>query len=162
MKPEVNSGFVNSILSGEKPFNVNFMGFLEKNAAYNDYLNSSNIVIGMSGGEGWGLPEFTSVCLGKHSIIMNAHSYKDWASESNSTLVPPSIKVEAYDGLFFQKGSPFNQGNIFDFNEDQFIDACEKAIKKVSENKTNEEGFSLCQKFSKEKLLENIIKHATP
>lgn len=162
MKPEVNSGFVNNILSGEKPFNVHFLGFLEKNAAYNDYLNSSNIVIGMSGGEGWGLPEFTSVCLGKHSIIMNAHSYKDWASESNSTLVPPSIKVEAYDGLFFHKGSQFNQGNIFDFNEDQFIDACEKAIKKVSENKTNEEGFSLCQKFSKEKLLENIIKHATP
>ena len=48
------------------------------NTAYNDYLNSGDIIIGMSGGEGWGLPEFHSVALGKYGIILNAHAYKEF------------------------------------------------------------------------------------
>ena len=159
--PEMNNNIVNSIVYGQKPFNVNFVPFLEKNSAYNDLLNSSDIILGMSGGEGWGLPEFTSVALGKHSVIMNAHAYKDWATEENSVMINASGKIEAYDGMFFHKNAPFNQGSIFDFNEEEFIHACEKAIEKVKLSRTNENGLKLKDFFSKDKLLNNIIKYAS-
>lgn len=161
INPESNNNIIGSILSGDKPFNTHFLPFLEKNSSYNDFLNSADIVLGMSGGEGWGLPEFTSVCLGKHSVIMNAHSYRDWASISTSCLVDPSGKSEAYDGMFFHKGQPFNQGNIFDFDEDQFINACEIAVLKVEAGKNNSNGTELKDRFSKEKMLESIIKYAS-
>jgi hypothetical protein len=104
---------------------------MQKNNMYNDFLNSGNIILGMSGGEGWGLPEFQSVAIGKHAVILNAHAYKEWANENNSTLVEPNGKIEAYDGMFFHKDQPFNQGNIFDFDQNDFISACEKSIEKV-------------------------------
>lgn len=157
----LNNNAANYLLQGEKPFNVSFLPFLEKNSIYNDYLNSSDIVLGMSGAEGWGLPEFTSVCLGKHSVIMNAHSYKEWATESNSVLTEHSEKIEAYDGVFFHKNSPFNQGHIHDFNEDAFISSCEEAVKRVEKDRINHEGLKTKDLFSKEKLLDNVIRHAT-
>ena len=48
---------------GKEYFNINFLGMMQKNSLYNDFLNSGNIVLGMSGAEGWGLPEFQSVVL---------------------------------------------------------------------------------------------------
>lgn len=138
----------NKILDGKTIFNVTFLTHMPKNSIYNDFLNSSDIVIGMSGAEGWGLPEFQSVALGKHSVILNVTSYKEWANDANSVLVEPSGKIEVYDGKFFSKESPFNQGNIFDFNDDDFIDGCEKAIARVNKNKINEEGLKLQTQFS--------------
>lgn len=158
---EGNNNSVNNALKGDKPFNVNFLPFLEKNDAYNDFLNSADIILGMSGGEGWGLPEFNSSCLGKHSVMLDAHAYKDWIGHAGSETVQPSSKIEAYDGVFFHKGAPFNQGHIFDFNEDQFINACENAILKVKKNKVNESSINLKSAFSKEKFLDNIIKYAS-
>ena len=46
---EANNNVVNNILKGEKPFNVNFLPFLEKNSIYNDFLNSSDIILGKIG-----------------------------------------------------------------------------------------------------------------
>jgi hypothetical protein len=66
---------------------------MQSNETYNDYLNSGDIIIAMSGGEGWGLPEFHSLALGKHGVILNAHVYKDWANEENSCLVRKNIFV---------------------------------------------------------------------
>jgi hypothetical protein len=105
---------------------------MQKNVLYNDFLNSSNIVIGMSGGEGWGLPEFQSVALGKHGVILNSSGYQDWANEKNSVMVQPNGKEDSSDGVFFRKGGAFNQGNIFTFNEDEFIAGCEEAIERNS------------------------------
>jgi hypothetical protein len=130
---------------------------MQKNSVYNDFLNSADIIIGMSGGEGWGLPEFHSVALGKHSVILNAHAYKEWADEENSVLVEPNGKVEVYDNMFFHKGTPFNQGNIFDFDPDDFISACEKAIERVKANKLNNNGLKLQNIFTSEKLADNIL-----
>jgi hypothetical protein len=152
-----NNAIINNICEGKKIFNVGFLGFMGKNAIYNDFLNSGDIILGLSGGEGWGLPEFHSVGLGKHAVIMDAHSYKGWANEKNSTLVNPSGKIEAYDGMFFHKGHPFNQGNIFDYNEDEFIAACEEAIKKVEENRVNEEGLKIQEEFTVDKTLDRIL-----
>jgi len=161
LKPEDNNALINNILAGEKPFNISFIPFMQKNSIYNDYLNSANIILGCSGGEGWGLPEFTSVCLGKHAVIMNAHSYKEWADESNSVLINPCGKIPAYDGMFFHKGQPFNQGNIFDFNEDEFIFACEKAVARYESNPVNVNGEKLIEKFNSESFLDSIVSYAS-
>ena len=97
---------LNQILDGKNYFNINFLGMMQKNSLYNDFLNSGNIIIGMSGAEGWGLPEFQSVALGKHAVILNATAYKEWATEKNCVFVEPNGKEEAADGMFFKKGGP--------------------------------------------------------
>lgn len=158
LKPEDQTRIIGSFLGGKAYFNVQFLNFMPNNVMYNDYLNSADIVIGMSGGEGWGLPEFTSVALGKYGIILNAHGYKSWADKSNSILVEPTNKIDAYDNIFFHKGADYNQGKIFDFNPDDFISACELAIKKVESSRVNTLGLELQQNFSIEKFIENIEK----
>ena len=159
MKPEDQNNLISQTLEGKAYFNINFLPFMGQNKIYNDFLNSANVVLGMSGAEGWGLPEFHSVAMGKHAVIMNAHGYKSWANENNSVLVEPNSKIESYDGVFFHKGIPYNQGNIYDFDGDNFISACELAIKKVESNKLNKEGLKLQEEFTSEKLTENIISH---
>ncbi len=146
-----------SCVDGKPYFNVQFLSFLPSNKLYNDLLNSAHIVIAMSGGEGWGLPEFQSLCLGKHAVVLDAHAYKDWANKGNSTLVSPSKQMDSHDGFFFKKGSQFNQGSFYDFNEDEFINACEESIKKFKENNTNRAGVELKDKFSYKRTTEKII-----
>lgn len=157
LKEEDNRALCLSILENNNYYNISFLGHMQKNSIYNDYLNSGDIIIGMSGGEGWGLPEFQSIAMGKHGIILNAHAYKEWANVNNSTLVEPNGKIEAYDNMFFHKDQPFNQGNIFDFDPDEFIFACEKTIEKVKNNRLNSEGLKLQEQFSSEKLKQNIL-----
>jgi hypothetical protein len=157
MSQEENQKVIHELLEGKSFFNINFVGFMTSNEVYNDFLNSSNIVIGMSGGEGWGLPEFQSVAMGKHSVILNAHAHKDWANSDNSVLVSPSGKIDSHDGRFFMKGADFNQGQIFNWNEDDFISACEEAIKKVESNPLNEKGLELQKDFSYSNTLDKIL-----
>mgnify|MGYP001263023394 CR=1 FL=1 len=157
MNEEQNTRAQQSLTEGKSYFNLAFLKYMQSNAAYNDYLNSADIVIGMSGGEGWGLPEFQSVGLGKHAVILNAHAYKDWATPENAVLVEPSGKTEVYDGFFFRQGAPFNQGNIFSFEEDAFIEGCEQAIKRVESSKENSEGLKLQEEFTYEKTLEMLL-----
>ena len=157
LSPEDNNKFIHNALRGEQFFNINFLNYMGENEVYNDFLNAANIVLGVSGGEGWGLPEFHSVAIGKHGVIMNAHGYKEWATKDNSTLIEPSGKIDSQDGMFFHQGRNHNQGQIFDFNEDEFIAACEEAIKKVESNPVNKEGLKLQEEFTKEKLLTNIL-----
>lgn len=157
MNEEQNKQAVINILQGNKPFNVNFFPMMAENTVYNDFLNSADIILGLSGGEGFGLPEFQSIALGKHAVLLQAHAYKDWATDAMVTWVQPSGKVPAYDGLFFHKGQPFNQGNTFDFNEDEFIAACEKAIAKVEASKVNEAGLVLQTQYSKEAFTNAVL-----
>ena len=71
-------------------------------------------------------------------------------------MVDPTTKIEAYDGLFFKKGLEFNQGQIFDWSEDDFISACEEAIKRVESNRVNENGLKLQQDFTYKNTLSKI------
>ena len=158
LKAEDQQNLINSILEGKRYFNISFLGFMESNETYNDYLNSGDIIIGMSGGEGWGLPEFHSLALGKHGVILNAHVYKDWANEENACLVDSCGKIEAYDNMFFHKGAVTNQGNIYTFKEEDFIDACEKAIKRFESNKINENGLKLQEEYTSDNTLSQILK----
>jgi hypothetical protein len=157
---EQNNTVISSLLGGQTaPFNVNFMGFMQKNSQYNDFLNSADVILGLSGGEGWGLPEFHSVAMGKHAVILNCSGYKGWANEKNAVLVEPSGKIPAYDKLFFQQGAPYNQGSIFDFDEDSFVSGCEKAIARVEKNRVNKEGTKLKEEFTYPKTLDSILDH---
>lgn len=153
-----NQQIIAQIINNNKPFNVNFYPFFKKNSEYNDFLNSANVVIGL-GTESYGLPEFTSVAMGKYGIILNANGYKSWANENNTILVNPNGKKPAYDGMFFHQGQIYNQGNIFTWGEDEFISACELAIKKVESNPINTEGLKLQQQFNKKDFVDNIIKY---
>tara|TARA_B100000519_G_scaffold203156_1_gene224412 strand:- start:5046 stop:6137 length:1092 start_codon:yes stop_codon:yes gene_type:complete len=157
LKSEDFSRAINEVLEGKSYFNVNFLGSMQKNSLYNDYLNSSNIVIGVSGGEGWGLPEFQSVALGKYSVILNATGYKEWANEDNSVLLNPNGKKDSHDGVFFHKGGQFNQGKFYTFDEDEFIDACEQAVEKFKSNPVNENGLKLQEKFTYKNTVDKII-----
>ena len=143
---------------GKNYFNINFQGMMQKNSLYNDFLNSGNIILGMSGAEGWGLPEFQSIALGKHGVILNTTSYKDWATPENAILVEPSGKIDSEDGIFFKKGNPFNQGQIYDFNEDAFIEGCEKAVERYKESPVNTEGLNLQEQFPYSNTVDQITK----
>lgn len=128
------------------------------NETYNEYLNSADIVIGMSGGEGWGLPEFQSVAMGKHSVMLNCNGYKSWANDNNSVLIEPDKKIPAADGVFFNEGGETNQGSIFTFNEESFLNGCEKALERYRDNKKNEEGLKLQEEFTVSKTFDAILK----
>lgn len=151
LKPEDNEKIAMALTEGKKYFNVNFLGFMPKNDIYNDFLNSGDIILSMSGGEGWGLPEFQSVALGKHSVTLNASGYKGWANEKNSVLIEPTEKIPAYDGMFFHEGQPWNQGKIYDFDENDFLNGCDEAVERFRVSKINEEGLKLQSDFSYEK-----------
>jgi hypothetical protein len=144
------------IVNNKKPFNVGFYPLMSENLVYNEFLNSADIILGLSGAEGFGLPEFQSIALGKHAVLLKAHAYKDWATDDMVSWVNPSGKIPAYDGFFFQQGQPFNQGNIFDFNEEEFLAACESAIARVRKERINKAGLTLQETFSKEKFVENV------
>jgi glycosyltransferase involved in cell wall biosynthesis len=154
---EDNQKITAAMTQGQKFFNVNFFGYMTKNTLYNDFLNSADVILGMSGGEGWALPEFQSVAMGKHAVILNASAYKEWADEINSVLVNPSGKIPVYDGMFFQEGTPYNQGNIYDFNEDEFIAACEQVVERVKISRTNKDGLALQHRFTYEKTTDAIL-----
>jgi glycosyltransferase involved in cell wall biosynthesis len=158
--PQDNNAAVGQILENQKYFNVQFFPVMDRNSQYNDYLNSAHIVLGCSGGEGWGLPEFQSVCLGKHAVILDARGYKDWANEDVAVMLPKKGKIDAYDGMFFKEGEDFNQGFVADWDEDDFISACEEAIRRVENNVNNDEGEKLKDVFTYEQTLnaiENIL-----
>lgn len=157
VSPEDNNALIAQALQGKRYFNINFLGFMDDNLSYNDFLNSGDIIIGMSGGEGWGLPEFQSVAMGKHSVILNGHGYKEWATSENSVLVEPKGTVPVYDGMFFKEGAISNQGNILNWQEDDFVSACELAIKRVQANKVNEAGLKLQEDFSEKKSLDRLL-----
>lgn len=154
---KLNQQEFNNIL-GEKTFNIKMLPYMPKNTVYNDFLNSASVIIGMSGGEGIDMPVLTSMALGKHAVILDAHVYKDYANEQNAVLVKPTGKIEAEDGRFFHGNkTPYNQGKIYDFDEDQFVDACETVIKRVEQNPTNNEGLKLQKEFTVERTFDKIL-----
>ena len=152
-----NSELVASSLNYQKYYNTTFLDTLPRNADYNDFLNSSDIIIGMSGGEGWGLPEFQSVALGKHAVMLNAHAYKSWANEKNAVLVEPSSKIDCVDGKFFHKGTEFNQGQIFDWKEAYDFTSDEERNVIFAKNRYNSNlWFEILEKFPESVDLFNL------
>jgi hypothetical protein len=148
---------INQALNGQKYFNINFLNYLSSNETYNDLLNNTDIVLAMSGGEGWGLPEFQCVALGKHCVGLNAHAYKDWMTDKNAVLIQPNSKIPCYDNMFFRQGDNFNQGNIFDWDDQDFLNALDRVELKYKENSINTEGLKLQDQFTYSKMVDSIL-----
>lgn len=144
------------LLEGKHYNNLNFIPYMQTNSEVNDYLNSIDIDLGgLSGAEGWNLPSFNATALGKWSVVMNATAHKDWATSTNSILIEPSSLKECYDGVFFNKGQSFNQGQFFDITDEEMENAI---LKSVSYAKIpNPEGLKLQKEFTYEKTVETIL-----
>jgi glycosyltransferase involved in cell wall biosynthesis len=148
LPPEVQQQLLGQAFQGKNYWNINLNPFMDRNDAFNDYLNSNSILIGMSSAEGWGLPEFQSVGLGKHAIILNGHAYKEWANSENSVLVNPNGKSDIYDNIFFHKGGEFNQGQSYTWSKEAFYEGMDQVIARYHRNKVNEAGKLLQQQFT--------------
>ena len=156
MKGDQMNQLLQQTLENKRYGNINFIPYLKTNSEVNDLLNAIQIDLsGCSGAEGWNLPSFNSTALGKWSIVLNSSSHKDWATESNSILLQPNGKELAADGMFFDQGGPFNQGNIYTFDTDEFIAAMESAEEKATT--VNAEGIKLQKEFTYEKTLNKIL-----
>lgn len=159
MKKQHLEALISQALGGKRYFNISFLPYLNTNSLMNDFINSIDIdLTGLSGAEGWNLPAFNATCLGKWSVVLNATAHKDWANEENSILVEPNGKIPAYDNLFFKQGLPFNQGNIYSFDEASVKNALDIAVSKAKSVNTN--GELLKEEFKYENtynIIENII-----
>jgi len=156
MKGDQMNQVIQQTLGNKRYGNVNFIPYLKTNSEVNDLLNAIQIDLsGCSGGEGWNLPSFNSTALGKWSIVLNCSSHKDWATEDNAIILQPNGKELAADGVFFNQGGPFNQGNIYTFDTDEFTAAMETAETKVGT--VNEQGIKLQKEFTYEKTLNKIL-----
>ncbi len=157
LDPSLQSQIIHQALNGQRYWNINFLNYMPSNESYNDLLNNIDIVLAMSGGEGWGLPEFQSVALGKHCLGLNAHAYKEWMNKDNSVLIQPNGKIPCYDNMFFKQGMEFNQGNIFDWNEDDFLNGLSEVEMRYLNNPVNTEGLKLQEQFTYSKMVDNIL-----
>lgn len=151
-----NYNLILNALGNQRYKNVNILPKLKTNSEVNELLNSIDIdLTGLSGAEGWNLPAFNATCLGKWSIVLDATSHKDWATEENSILVEPSGSEECYDNIFFKKESSYNHGSIYTFSEESFNHAVDKALDKITSK--NENGQKLKNQFSYSNTVNNII-----
>jgi hypothetical protein len=140
--PEQMKSDVMAMLGGQRFNNLNFLPYLRTNTEVNDYHNAVDIELaGASGAEGWGLPAFNATCLGRWAVVLQETAHKDWATSSNCVVLESSGKISSEDGRFFVKGAQFNQGDIYDWNEDAFISVLEKAEKLAKT--PNSEGMKL-------------------
>lgn len=155
--PDQLANLYNQILGGKHYSNVQFLGYMPHNSQVNDCINASEIVLGM-GTEGWNIPLFSALNLSKHVVALNVAGHKEYCDNSNSVLLSPSGKIPIYDQMFFHQGQIFNQGNCFDFSDDEFLSACDVAIERVKSNPLNTEGAKLQERFSSELMVDNILK----
>jgi hypothetical protein len=151
-----HNNFYAQVFGGTRPWNVNILPRLTTNSEMNQLYNSADIDLsGFSRAEGWGLPAFMCTGLGKWSIVSNCTAHKDWATDQNAILINPTGKEPAVDGIFFQAGQPFNQGNWFSFNMDEFVAKMELAETKA--RMLNVEGLKLREQFTYKKTVDMIL-----
>jgi hypothetical protein len=158
-KPEEMSGIINSILDGKRYTNINFLPRLKTNKEVNELLNAIDIdLTGLSYAEGWNLPSFNATCLGKWSIVTNATAHKDWATKENSILIACDSTIDSSDGVFFSKGSSFNQGDFPAYSDDALIPAFEEAEKRFTASPQNEQGIALGKQLTYKNTVDQILK----
>lgn len=141
-----------------KPFNINVLPHLKTNREMLSLYQSADVDLsGFSRAEGHNIPSHTATALGKWSIVSDCSAHKDWATAENSILVQPKGMIKAHDGFFFNHGGPFNSGNMYDFDMEDFDKAMVKA--EGLAKTPNPNGLKLTEKtYSKmvEAMLEKI------
>jgi glycosyltransferase involved in cell wall biosynthesis len=159
LSPEQNSQLLSQAFEGGKPFNINILPYVKNYAELNDAYNCANIVIDMSGSEGWSLPSFHMVGLGKHAVLHRAPGIKDWGNDENAVMVSPNGKIPIYDGIHFHQGAPFNQGNLLTYDDNDLMDAFDKVLERYKKNPINEAGLKLREQFTWSKTTDVILNH---
>lgn len=153
---EQNDAVLANSYGGPKPFNVNPLPYLKTNKEVNALMNAIDIDLsGLSLAEGYGLPSFNATSIGKWSVVNLATGHKDWASEENSIIIKPSSKIPCYDGIFFAPNNPFNQGNFWNYTDEQLIDGMVRAEKLAKTVNVN--GKKLRDTHTYSKTVENIL-----
>lgn len=157
-KPEQMNEIINNVLEGKRYSNINFLPYLKTNEEVNQLLNAIDIdLTGLSFAEGWNLPSFNATCLGKWSIVSNATSHKDWATDENSILVECDSSIESHDGTFFLSGQSFNQGTFPCYSEQAMMEAFEKAEKRLAECPINTAGIKLGEQMTYANTVQKIL-----
>ena len=155
-KKDMNN-ILQNCFEGKNYSNVNILPRLNSNLEVNELLNSIDIdLTGLSGAEGWNLPSFNATCLGKWSLVLNETAHKDWATKENSILVESNGEEESYDGKFFIKGAPFNQGTIYTWDRDNVAECMDIAVSKKGQ--INTAGEDLKNQFSYSNTVDRLLK----
>lgn len=158
LNPDQNNQILNQIFEGQKPWNINILPITATNKEYNNVINAGDIVIDASHNENWSLPSFQSVCIGKQAVVHNVAGISQWSTPENTIQFETNGKmIDAADGMFFNKGGPFSQGQYFDWDEDSLIAAMERA--EPLAKTFNSEGEKLKEKFSWSKSLDIILEN---
>lgn len=157
IRPEDNDAIFNNLCGGKKIFNINRLPYVKNLTAMNEIMNSADIVLDCSLSEAWSLPSFHAVGLGKHAILHNASAIKEWGNADNAILIESNGKTPAKDGMFFHDGQPFNQGNFWNFDDAELPVAFDKVLTRKNENKVNEAGKQLVEKFKWEDSVSKIL-----
>ena len=157
-KPEQMSEIINGVLGGKRYSNINFLPFLKTNQEVNELLNAIDIdLTGLSYAEGWNLPSFNATCLGKWSIVSNATSHKDWATDENAILVECDSFIDSDDSLFFTTGQGFNQGSFPAYSNEAMIDAFDRAEKRLADQPINTAGIKLGEQLTYANTVQKIL-----
>lgn len=144
---------------GGRYSNVNILPRLETNTEVAALHKSIDIDLsGLCGNEGWNLPAFNSACLGKVVPLGMGMAHKDWGHGNNIIPIEPSGKRPCYDGIFFQEGAMFNQGNFYQFDPEVVVNSIEKAVSLVKNNNFKlSPRWDLIDEFSYENTVKEIL-----
>ena len=134
---------VGQALEGKRYNNIVFHEWAATNASYNSTLQSSEIVICMSGGEGRDLPCYHATALGAWPVAMRAHAYLDYLTDENAVFVNPNGKRPAADGVHFAPNAAMNNGNLFSASDEDILAGFEEAEKRVKTLGINTKGMEL-------------------
>lgn len=123
---EAHKQLLESHLGQKLPFNIFLLPALGP-MEFNQSQNAVDIFIGTGGAEGWGLPLFQSLCLGKKAIALNEHGHKMFCNEENSVLLKSNGRASLIDNHFFVQGD-FNQGELFTFDPQELDKAFDEVL----------------------------------
>lgn len=157
LQPEMQQHEINSWFGGRIPWNIQILPFQEKNSDLNKVFNSVDIVVALSGAEGWNLPLSTCLGLGKHAVVLNCTGHKDFANDANSVLVEPSGQEPIYDGVFFHQGGAVNQGNMYSFDIAAAHAAFDWAIARFKDQHDNISGRRIRENFTVAKTVDKLL-----
>jgi hypothetical protein len=161
LSPEQNSQLIHHIFEGKKYSNVVVLPYVQTLSQLNDVYNSADIVLDLAKNEGWSIPSFSTLALGKHAIIHNASAMKGWTNKENAVLVESCGKTKAVDGMFFSGQGDFNVGNFWTWKEEDLMRAFDEVLARKAISKTNSEGLKLQTQFTWEKTVDTILANLT-
>jgi hypothetical protein len=157
LNPEQQNYEFASWFGGKVPFNIQLIPFQETNAQLNELMDVTDIALSLSGAEGFDLPCLNFLCLGKQSIVLDAHAHQTYANSENSILVKSDRMLDIADGVFFQKDGLVNVGNMYNFTQESAWEAMDEAVSRVQSEIINEKGKELAEKFSVKNTVDTLL-----